>query len=214
MARFNPDTYVTVQERIRRFWADHPDGAIRTELMSPPDDFTACRYVARLYRHRDDPHPAATGWAFELAGHSPQDGANYTSHEENCETSAIGRAAANLGYVTTTEERPSREEMGKVARRESSAAAPRPERAAANASNGGGPPATEAQRRFLRGLAKDLGWTTVGPDGTTHHDEGAMVMEITLLTGKKFDDLTVGDANSVITEWKQRVASQRGDRSA
>lgn len=111
MPRFNLDNYVDVQARINGFWDDHPDGAIITKLMSPPDDFAQCRYEAQAFRHRDDARPSATGYAFELAGGS---GANATSHEENCETSAIGRALANLGYAKTRDDRPSRQEMGKA----------------------------------------------------------------------------------------------------
>jgi hypothetical protein len=53
----------------------------------------------------------STGWAFEREG----DGmVNQTSHLENCETSAIGRALANI--TIHGDKRPSREEMEKVQR--------------------------------------------------------------------------------------------------
>lgn len=113
MPQFDPNTYVDVQERIDRFWTEHPDGAIVTRLMSPPDDFDRCRYEAAVYKHRDDGRPSAVGYAFELAGTA---GANRTSHEENCETSAIGRALANMGYAKSREDRPSRQEMAKAVR--------------------------------------------------------------------------------------------------
>jgi hypothetical protein len=115
MPRFNLENYVDVQTRILRFWTEYPDGAIITKLMSPPDDFTQCRYEAQVFKSRDDTRPSATGYAFELAGKSERDGANFTSHEENGETSAIGRALANLGYATSRADRPSRQEMTKVA---------------------------------------------------------------------------------------------------
>lgn len=124
MPRFNPDDYIDVQERIVRFWQDHPDGQIITDLMSDPTDFAACRYKASVWKergHLDSKRPDATGWAFELAGGS---GANSTSHEENCETSAIGRALANLGYATSREDRPSRQEMQKVDRMQASTQRP------------------------------------------------------------------------------------------
>jgi hypothetical protein len=117
MARFDVANYVDVQERINRFWSEHPAGAIRTRLMSPPDDFDKCRYEARVYRDVNDPEPAATGYAVEFAGGA---GANQTSWEENCETSAIGRAFANFGYAKNRTERPSRQEMEKVQRIEDS----------------------------------------------------------------------------------------------
>ncbi len=109
--RFRLEDYIPVQERINQFWIDHPEGHIVTSLMSDPMDFELCRYRAEIYRSGEDARPAAIGHAFERAG---QGMANQTSHEENCETSAIGRALANLGYATSHKARPSREEMAKV----------------------------------------------------------------------------------------------------
>ena len=109
--RFNPEEYETVDERIKRFYEDNPEGAIITDLKSDPADFGQCRYAAIVFRSASDaPHrPWATGYAYEVAGQSSRDGANFGSHEENCETSAIGRALANAGYSGA--KRPSREEM-------------------------------------------------------------------------------------------------------
>jgi hypothetical protein len=119
MPRFNIEDYVDVDERIDRFWEQYPDGRIITNLVSPEDDFTQCRYVAYVYKHRDHHVPDASGWAFEIATPGAQ-GPNATSHEENCETSAIGRALANLGFTTSRkgakEPRPSKQEMDKVQR--------------------------------------------------------------------------------------------------
>jgi hypothetical protein len=59
--------------------------------------------------------PAATGWASEREG----DGEiNRVACLENTETSAVGRALANLGF-TASSRRPSREEMEKAARHRS-----------------------------------------------------------------------------------------------
>jgi hypothetical protein len=56
----------------------------------------------------------ATGWAEEVRG---QGNVNKTSHVENCETGAVGRALANAGMAgSDVHKRPSREEMGKVQR--------------------------------------------------------------------------------------------------
>lgn len=58
----------------------------------------------------------ATGYAEEIRGGSGNM-VNRTSHVENCETSAIGRALANAGYAGSDKtKRPSREEMAKVNR--------------------------------------------------------------------------------------------------
>ena len=54
----------------------------------------------------------ATGYAEEVRGAG---NVNRTSHVENCETSAVGRALANAGMAgTDVNKRPSREEMMKV----------------------------------------------------------------------------------------------------
>jgi hypothetical protein len=56
----------------------------------------------------------ATGYAEEVRGAG---NVNRTSHVENCETSAVGRALANAGMAgTDVNKRPSREEMEKVER--------------------------------------------------------------------------------------------------
>lgn len=104
--KFNIDDYEPVEERIKRFYADHEDGRIITELLSSPNDIAIVVVKAAVYV---DDTPKATGLAFEKAGEGY---VNKTSHLENCETSAIGRALANFNYQGN--KRPSREEMQKV----------------------------------------------------------------------------------------------------
>lgn len=115
MARnFIPDDYVDVAERIRRFYERHPEGRITTDMATWNEDGIV--FVARVYRDRTQPvdMPDAVGWAHEVPG---QGHVNKTSAVENCETSAIGRALANLGFpVKDGEPRPSRQEMQKVER--------------------------------------------------------------------------------------------------
>ena len=66
----------------------------------------------------------ATGYAEETRGAG---NVNRTSHVENCETSAIGRALANAGYAgSDMTKRPSREEMSKVSRHSVSNPTPNP----------------------------------------------------------------------------------------
>lgn len=105
---FNLDDYRPVQERINDFYRDHPDGRIVTRLESLPDDFQLCRYRAELFRTLSEQTPAATGHAVGIAGDGSPAGTNW---EETAETSAIGRALANLGYAKDARTRPSREEM-------------------------------------------------------------------------------------------------------
>ena len=106
---FNLDDYETVEERLIKFWKDHPDGQIHTKLVSS----TSSQYIveASIYRTEADPRPWTTGLAEETVQGR---GVNATSALENCETSAIGRALANAGYATKGK-RASREEMSKVA---------------------------------------------------------------------------------------------------
>ena len=106
---FNLEDYETVEERLVKFWKDHPDGRIETELL----EHTASRFIvhARIFRTEAD----SNFWTSGLAEETIQGrGVNSTSALENCETSAIGRALANAGYATKGK-RASREEMTKVA---------------------------------------------------------------------------------------------------
>ena len=107
---FDLSNYEPVEERIDRFYQDHPNGRILTEIEAERDDFKFVVFKASVFRSQDDAEPAATGFAYEVkdAGN-----VNRTSHIENCETSAIGRALANLNYAAKGK-RPSREEMNKA----------------------------------------------------------------------------------------------------
>ncbi|MBX6364511.1 MAG: hypothetical protein IRZ00_11650 [Gemmatimonadetes bacterium] len=100
--------YVEVAERIRAFHETYPHGSIQTEMVHLRDDMVVFR--ASVFRDPADPHPT-TGWAYERRGGSPVEDARFV---ENCETSAVGRALANLNFAGTL--RPSREEMEKVMR--------------------------------------------------------------------------------------------------
>lgn len=109
MAHFNLEDYETVEERLIKFWKDHPDGRITTKLL----EYSASRFIVQafIYRAKDDVEPWSTGLAEETVQGR---GVNATSALENCETSAIGRGLATAGYATKGK-RPSREEMAKVA---------------------------------------------------------------------------------------------------
>lgn len=116
MANFDLDKYETVEERIARFYSDHPDGRIVTDNLTTDDDRLRSQWVvyASVYFDREDQADGlarATGLAFEIDGGS---GANKMAALENAETSAIGRALANAGYSGAR--RTSREEMAKAQR--------------------------------------------------------------------------------------------------
>ncbi|CAB4161756.1 hypothetical protein UFOVP790_3 [uncultured Caudovirales phage] len=106
---FNLEDYETVEERLIKFWKDHPDGQIHTKLLN--QDSGRFIVIAEIYRTEADSRPWTTGLAEETVQGR---GVNATSALENCETSAIGRALANAGYATKGK-RASREEMTKVA---------------------------------------------------------------------------------------------------
>jgi len=105
---FNLEDYETVEERLAKFWKEHPDGRIETALV----ESTLQRFIvkASIYRTEVDAQAWTTGFAEETVSTR---GVNSTSALENCETSSIGRALANAGYATKGK-RPSREEMAKV----------------------------------------------------------------------------------------------------
>lgn len=118
MARFNLADYETVEERIKRFYGDYPDGRILTENETIPEYRAEKIWVVRalVFLNGEDVEracPKASGLAYEVDSAS---GPQAASALEVCETSAIGRALANAGY--SGNKRASREEMEKVQRHE------------------------------------------------------------------------------------------------
>src|SRR3954469_12989904 len=106
--RFNPDEYITVHERIEKFYVKFPQGRIITTIIEHNEETGFILMRAEVYREPDDALPAATGHAYELrsAGH-----VQAGSYVEVCETSSVGRALALLGFevrrgVGTREEAP------------------------------------------------------------------------------------------------------------
>jgi hypothetical protein len=113
MARFSLDDYEPVESRLRRFWKEHPDGAIHVDNITTEGDRSRGEWVctAAVYFHHEDIRPRGTDTAFEKdGGTGPQAFASL----EVCATSSIGRALANCGY--SGNKRASREEMEKVNR--------------------------------------------------------------------------------------------------
>jgi hypothetical protein len=107
---FLPADYEPVESRIHKFWAEHPDGRIHTEIVLINE--TEIVIKASVFADRDDPRPVAIDFAQETRNSSP---VNKLSFVENCATSAIGRALATYAY-SPKGKRPSREEMEKVQR--------------------------------------------------------------------------------------------------
>lgn len=85
-----PEDYEPVEDRIRDFYADHPQGRITTTMLERGQMEVVFR--AQVFRELDiDPHPAATGHAHGFLGQAKD--------LEKTETVAIGRALANLNYA-------------------------------------------------------------------------------------------------------------------
>jgi len=116
---FNLDDYEPVAARLDRWLKDKLDGykastndypRVLTRMVSEPGA-DICVIRAELWLGEN---MIATGYAEEVRGAG---NVNRTSHVENCETSAIGRALANCGMAgSDMSKRPSREEMAKVQR--------------------------------------------------------------------------------------------------
>ena len=106
---FNLDDYEPVASRLDRFLKAHPDARVITDLVHYLSDVAVFKCEMWL-----NGEIIATGWAEEIRG---QGNVNKTSHLENCETGAVGRALANAGLSGSDfTKRPSREEMQKVQR--------------------------------------------------------------------------------------------------
>lgn len=85
--------YAMVPERVTAFRKLYPDGFITTEILE--NDGTTVLMQARAgYYENGCPITLGTGFAQEVRGKGMVNG---TSHIENCETSAVGRALGFLG---------------------------------------------------------------------------------------------------------------------
>ena len=103
------DEYDQVEDRLKKFWKDNPNGRIDTKIIHVSEDFKNAIHRCEVYKDIADENHIATGIAQDQ--HGPV-GANKTSWIENGETSAIGRALAN--WIYAAKKRPSVTEMQKV----------------------------------------------------------------------------------------------------
>lgn len=87
--------YVEVKERIKHFREHYKDWALTSEVLELSEN----RCVIKSTVLNDKDRIMATGIAYEILGSSH---INKTSFVENCETSANGRALANLGIMIET----------------------------------------------------------------------------------------------------------------
>ena len=103
------DEYDQVEDRLKKFWKDNPNGRINTKITHVSEDLQNAIHKCEVYKDIEDQYPVATGIAQDQHGSV---GANKTSWIENGETSAIGRALAN--WIYAAKKRPSVTEMQKV----------------------------------------------------------------------------------------------------
>jgi len=85
--------YYTVAERVSSFREKHPELTIETEIVRWEGEDVVIKAAII-----DNGKLIATGLAHEVRGST---NINKTSHVENCETSAIGRALAAFGMAGT-----------------------------------------------------------------------------------------------------------------
>ena len=110
MARFNINDYEQVKDRIPLFYETHEDGRICTEVISETlDRVTVKAYLYKSLEEQVSCAPLSTGIAME--NEVPPDEKGVHKYYENCETSAIGRALANLDMYNKNKDRASYEEM-------------------------------------------------------------------------------------------------------
>jgi hypothetical protein len=134
--------YVTVAERIEKFYERYPEGRIVTTIIEHDAERGFILMRAEVYRNPDDALPSASGHAYEYrdAGYVQK-----TSYIEVGETSAVGRALALCGFEVKRGIA-SREEMEKPTRMAQSVRPPERERgSAAAAPRASEPPAATAR---------------------------------------------------------------------
>lgn len=85
--------YAMVPERVTAFRKLYPEGFVTTEIIANDGTTVLMRARAGYYREDGTEVVLGTGFAQEVRGRGMVNG---TSHIENCETSAVGRA---LGFI-------------------------------------------------------------------------------------------------------------------
>jgi len=103
MPKFNVEDYEMVKDRIPLFLEKYPEGRINTEVISENNGVTMKAYLYKNLEEQVSCAPLSTGIAREVPG------GFIDKYYENCETSAIGRALANINLYSG--DRPSYEEM-------------------------------------------------------------------------------------------------------
>ena len=115
MSKCDLENYETVDERIHKFYEMYPDGSITTDLFSEVRADNRVEWICKAtVKPNYQESRVVTGWATEY------EGANKfapTNAPELAETSAIGRALANLG-LSKVGKRASQEEVASARSKE------------------------------------------------------------------------------------------------
>lgn len=116
--------YTPVNDRIKILFGKSdrtfPNAYIKTTVEWHNADFSAVVFKATVFPNdSDSDRRSFDGWALEERDSSSSQ-VNFSSWLENCETSAIGRALANMD-IGTTKGRTSQEEMARPQRLQSAA---------------------------------------------------------------------------------------------
>jgi len=199
-SRGNPiQDYITVAERIEKFYQQYPEGRIITHIVEHDAERGFILMRAEIYRHPDDALPAATGHAFEYrdAGHVQR-----TSYIETGETSAVGRALALCGFevkrgIANREvaQKPARKPPEPPARGDAQKP-PAPVQKPAEPEAKGDQPATEEQKQNILNLL----------EGLRPGDRRAQQRLLMELTGKESrEDLTGQQAAKLIAQLKREA---------
>ena len=193
---FDLSEYETVEDRLARFWADHPTGRIETAMMAYDGD--SCIFRAEIYFDASQSTPTATGYAEEARSNNSM---MRLSMVEICETSSIGRGLANCDYAKRGK-RPSREEMAKVQRAGAGNLAPgsEPPPVAPEyiTTVGGSKAATPKQVGYMKALAKKL--------SLNEEELFRYVQQVLASDAAVPEALTIAEANRVIDALKKETA--------
>jgi hypothetical protein len=197
--------YVTVAERIEKFYERYPEGRLITHIVEHDAERGFILMRAEVYRNADDAGPAATGHAYEL---KTEGYVQRTSYIEVCETSCVGRALAMAGFEVRRGIA-SREEMEKAARRSEAprerATPPQPKPAPAPVPQSKAAPAEPAQTNALASDEQKQQILELLEDlrPGNRNAQRRMLVE---MTGKESrDDLTHKEAADLIAKLRKEV---------
>lgn len=191
MPRFDLESYVQVKERVAKFRSDHPLWALRSEIVAIDSE----RVVVRAWIEDETGRCLAVGHAEEIRDSTP---VNKTSPLENGETSAWGRALANLGYevdksIASREDMEKVERAGKGTGQAGGRAAPAAERSGTPAPP---PAAQERARDIALGKARDDLWAKV--DGLSRAEKEQLKgWLVDQKMGTDFDSFTAEQVTAV-----------------